>query len=1179
MHTISNSFLFCVISITIFIGSVSTQNECNSNVLGKNFVIGFPDNYGLIEPNIELHILMVSFNTELTEVKLSSKFLLNDSTPFGRVIQLQPGGYERVVIPSELEIIGSVKSDKTIIIESDYKISVYAIHLEPYTTDGYLAIPVENLGNQYVVATYQSTSTGWNTLFAIFATVDSTVVTVQLTTEVTYEGINYFRGDTLTLELNQYEAVQIQSNATSFLDNDLTGSILDSNKPIAVISGHQCANSPGSACDVILEQSIPVNSWGNTHFYSNPPHVSDYSRFRVISYYDNTVVVLNGTNTVVLGPGEVWEDDLYGNGMITTDKPTLLIQILIRINGTTVDPSLIQVPSENQFTQFLGFTTPTHSGENIDGFTNFVNIIVKSDERDTIRLNNQQIISNNNTLPSLVSETIITDSDYTLLIVELPRLEALYFITQEREDSSPMSAIVYGYERYETYGYAAGLSLPSSERFVTIQPLFVRQLGGEIINIDLPCQTGTLITDLVRLKCKYGLFGVLMDGEVFQSGEATCATLPTFQVGYVTLYVSLDNGVSFPFSGLVYIADEETILPQISIDNLVSNGIIDFTSDEEVVLTWDQDNPQISGGPLTLELILLSDPLSTSPVWEVDGTLIENVDNSGTYTVRSSDLLPTRRRRVITLLAINIGAFVLRRGLSYITSRIVVQVFSVISENLCALLDDILTLSPTGVRPCPCTQNVARFDTNFKEDSRFINYFHEGSKHCHRSTTPTDAGSGQQCCYREDGNINLDQDGAGTADTFSPEHGIVHHFIYDVLPWFACCEFSGQSDCETYHTHRPSDDCADYVPPNNANTQGDPHFTTTDGLDYTFNGVGEFTMASSPIYNITFQARMESYRDTSASVYTAFVIQTNNSSNIQLQRDILNQTLILIDDHSFQLTEGIILKRIARGVTLTIATDLSQVNVQFNNGVGLRVYIFPESMSFLLQLDESMRGSMEGLLGNFNGDTEDDLMLPNGSSIVSNSTLSQIHYQFGLEWMINENSSLFTYQTPFDYNTYSNPSFLPSFISPNLSEVSPEVRSLCGDSFPCLFDAVTTGMLSFANETLTFLTIVEEIKNNSIKIISCGYPGAVENGEFNGSVYFAGNVIRVSCYDGFALSGADIIRCNDDGIWSGYSPVCRASESATILIITIVLVALILLTCFILSLGIFLFLLLKNAKE
>ena len=78
--------LFLLISTTLLIQTAPTQYKCNSNVLGKKFVIGFPDNYGLLESNTELHILLVSFNTELTEVKLSSKFLLNDNATFGRVI-------------------------------------------------------------------------------------------------------------------------------------------------------------------------------------------------------------------------------------------------------------------------------------------------------------------------------------------------------------------------------------------------------------------------------------------------------------------------------------------------------------------------------------------------------------------------------------------------------------------------------------------------------------------------------------------------------------------------------------------------------------------------------------------------------------------------------------------------------------------------------------------------------------------------------------------------------------------------------------------------------------------------------------------------------------------------------------------------------------------------------------
>ena len=915
---------------------------------------------------------------------------------------------------------------------------MYAIHLEPYTTDGYLAIPVENLGTQYVVATYQSTRSGFNTLFAIFTTMSSTNVTVQLTNQVTYEGIDYFRGDTLTLELNEYEAVQIQSSGGDFSDNDLTGSIVNSNNPIAVISGHQCANSPGSACDVILEQSIPVNSWGNKHFYSNPPHVSDYSRFRLISYYGNTTVTLNKSDTIVLGPGELWEDNLYGNGIIMTDKPTLLLQILFRINEGIVDPSLIQVPSESQFTLYLGFTTPTHSGANIDGFVNFVNIIVKSNERVTIRLNNQQIITSIGSLPSLVHETTITDSDYTLLIVELPREEALYYITQERNDSSPMSAIVYGYEMDETYGYAAGLSLPSSQRLLTIRPFYLRQLGGEKLIIALPCETIVDVSKRSNIMCKFGVSGMMNKGRQTDNREIECIAAPILQVGYHTLYISEDGGSSFPFSGLIYVAGEKSLQPYVSIQNLIADEI-DFTSNTTTNLTWDPRAIRSSNQMLNLQLLLVTDPFSNTPTLEITQTLMSEVENSGSLLVNLQSTLSNRKRRDFST-GRTVGSLIVAGDdvVGYLTGDTNIITLSLTDAVVsCAQYREKLEDSPSGLRNCPCTVTQAILDGNFEiDDISRLEYYHNGSSVCYRSVTPSNIGSGQQCCYLKNGTINLEEKGAGTADRYSPNFSIQLHILYDILPWEVCCKMS--DDCGVYRKSRPSDDCQRYRPPFLANTQGDPHFTTIDGLEYTFNGVGEFTMATSPAYNFTFQARMEKYRDTSASVYTAFVIQTHNSSNIQLQRNILNQTLILIDDHSFQLTEGTILKRIARGVTLTIATDLSQVNIQFNNGVGLRAYIFPESMSFLFQLDESFRGSMKGLLGNFNGDTRDDLMLPNGSSIVSNSTLQQIHYQFGLEWMINENSSLFTYQTPFDYNTYSNPSFLPSFISLNLSEVSPE---------------------------------------------------------------------------------------------------------------------------------------------
>ncbi len=40
-------------------------------------------------------------------------------------------------------------------------------------------------------------------------------------------------------------------------------------------------------------------------------------------------------------------------------------------------------------------------------------------------------------------------------------------------------------------------------------------------------------------------------------------------------------------------------------------------------------------------------------------------------------------------------------------------------------------------------------------------------------------------------------------------------------------------------------------------------------------------------------------------------------------------------------------------------------------------------------------GQTQGLAGNFNGDSSDDLMRPDGTTISTNSSLRDIHYEFG----------------------------------------------------------------------------------------------------------------------------------------------------------------------------------------
>ena len=61
-----------------------------------------------------------------------------------------------------------------------------------------------------------------------------------------------------TLVLNRMQTLYISS-----LD-DLTGSRVVSNKPIAFISGHECGTLPNNVlfCDQLVEQIPPTSTWG-----------------------------------------------------------------------------------------------------------------------------------------------------------------------------------------------------------------------------------------------------------------------------------------------------------------------------------------------------------------------------------------------------------------------------------------------------------------------------------------------------------------------------------------------------------------------------------------------------------------------------------------------------------------------------------------------------------------------------------------------------------------------------------------------------------------------------------------------------------------------------------------------------------------------------------------------------
>jgi len=79
---------------------------------------------------------------------------------------------------------------------------------------------------------------------------------------------------------------------------------------------------------------------------------------------------------------------------------------------------------------------------------------------------------------------------------------------------------------------------------------------------------------------------------------------------------------------------------------------------------------------------------------------------------------------------------------------------------------------------------------------------------------------------------------------------------------------------------------------------GDPHVRTLDGLEYTFNGLGEYTLIETTDKNFTLQGRTERALDKDgkemqATVFSAFAAKDTDSDRFHIQmnanRDGKNQ--------------------------------------------------------------------------------------------------------------------------------------------------------------------------------------------------------------------------------------------------------------------------------------------------
>ncbi len=367
-----------------------------------------------------------------------------------------------------------------------------------FSNDASLLLPTTALGTDYYAMAYPTFHIGFiDTFFGgttwqdspgfitITATEDGTQVTVTSSAHTrSGSGVGALSpGQSGSYQLNRGDVLQLSSGVMPAQDTpqagkpcttdqgayrmcpsppeyDLTGSRIQSNKPISVIAGHDCTFIPFSrwACDHIEESMFPTETLGQDLMVTAPQSVRhitsepgrpDNMFIRVMSAADgNTIdfdppvnpsVTLNAGQWIEFGP--VTQDF-----RVRADNRVMVAQFMVGENfqGDSAgagDPALsVAIPIEQYRLEYTFLAPAT--------FTyNYVNVIAKPNAQITL----------NGTLIDPTQFTPVGSTGYS--VARVPVQGGAH--AMKGDDN--FGIVVYGYASYTSYMYPGGLNLEKVE--------------------------------------------------------------------------------------------------------------------------------------------------------------------------------------------------------------------------------------------------------------------------------------------------------------------------------------------------------------------------------------------------------------------------------------------------------------------------------------------------------------------------------------------------------------------------------------------------------------------------------------------------------------------------------------------------------------------------------------------
>lgn len=308
---------------------------------------------------------------------------------FRRDFTVDAGKVINIPIDTAAQVRSSEKiEDLAVHIVTSAPVAVYGLDRRFQTTDTYLAHPVNVLGRSYRAMGYTWLQNDLLSQAAIIATDNDTRVTITPSVR-TQKGRP--PGVPFDIKLNRGDVYQIIPKYDPSTNSDLTGTLIESDRPIAVFSGHNCAYVPDpkvKACNLLIEQLPALQSWGRQFFIGTLAGRSS-AVIRVLATNDSTHVFENNRLVASLNAGEFYENkNQTQHTMITSDQPVLVAQYSKGFdNGDNVgDPMMIMIAPTEQFLSAYRFATPVRGS-----WHHYINVVAPTHTLDSLMLDDRPV--------------------------------------------------------------------------------------------------------------------------------------------------------------------------------------------------------------------------------------------------------------------------------------------------------------------------------------------------------------------------------------------------------------------------------------------------------------------------------------------------------------------------------------------------------------------------------------------------------------------------------------------------------------------------------------------------------------------------------------------------------------------------------------------------------------------